>query len=235
MSSSTVLSRSSDRIEHKSSSWDLCSSCSKILARYINSSWSNGWEAAYGWTAAPLVLVLALVVEASYLYLSIAPACSVLVLAAWLIVSSLLYLCTDGGNKEVESWNKYGKSEPWPWAGACANGNCETAADDADAAAAMPTWALLSSLEDWKDCACACACASTREDVSLAATATFFALSAAFKFKACWAKASALAVLLTWVRSISLSRWGLPRRKLLCRQPSIVTVRTKPQMFSCRV
>ena len=139
MSSSTVLSRSSDRIEHKSSSWDLCSSCSKILARYINSSWSNGWEAAYGWTAAPLVLVLALVVEASYLYLSIAPACSVLVLAAWLIVSSLLYLCTDGGNKEVESWNKYGKSEPWPWAGACANGNCETAADDADAAAAMPT------------------------------------------------------------------------------------------------
>ncbi len=109
---STVLSRSSDKIEDNSSSWDLCSSRSKMLARYINSSSSNTGTKRSLVGLLLVVLALAVVVSTSDLLLSIAPAFSFL---GACVAVSLLNLCAGSGIKESGLGRKCCscKNEPW--------------------------------------------------------------------------------------------------------------------------
>lgn len=207
-----------------------------MLARYISSSSSNTGTKRSLVGLLLVVLALAVVVSTSYLLLSIAPAFSFL---GACVAVSLLNLCAGGGIKESELGRKCCKNEPWSWR-ACKNGNgtCEEVA-----AATMPKY-LSVSLYGWM------ACESTRDNEGLqlspAVTATFWAWALpaavlAFRAKACTLTVGKLFFmgLLFWVRSISLSRSGRPRRSLLCRQPSVwpvcISVREKPQMLSCLV
>ena len=126
--SSIVQSRSSDKMERNSSSWDGLS-FSKMPARYINSSSSNGW--IWTWLVAftSLDLCVACVVLVTAFCCMLATWVWVVVVVVLVVASSLLLTSWTDDYIEKESWlwdctsyfmleEQYWKTESWHW-GAC--------------------------------------------------------------------------------------------------------------------